>query len=80
MTVRCMVTECYVPLHPDPPPPPERLQFLHAPRYSTSLGMFETNMPEWAAEGWKWQRASGGGSVMYVVYVYVLLSRTQITV
>jgi hypothetical protein len=45
--------ECYLPLHPDPPP--ERLYiFLHALRYTTSLGVFETEMPEWAAEGWEW--------------------------
>jgi len=42
--------ECYLPLHPDPKP--ERLYiFLHALRYTTSLGSFETEMPEWAAEG-----------------------------
>ena len=47
--------ECYLPLHPDPPP--ERLYiFLHALRYTTSLGVFETEMPEWAAEGWEWER------------------------
>lgn len=45
--------ECYLPLHPDPKP--ERLYiFLHALRYTTSLGSFETEMPEWAAEGWTW--------------------------
>jgi hypothetical protein len=50
-------SECYLPLHPDPPP--ERLYiFLHALRYTTSLGVFETEMPEWAAEGWEWERAS----------------------
>ncbi len=50
-------SECYLPLHPDPPP--ERLYiFLHALRYTTSLGVFETDMPEWAAEGWEWQRAN----------------------
>jgi len=55
-------TESYLPLHPDPLP--ERLYiFLHALRYTTSLGVFETDMPEWAAEGWKLQHASGGGSV-----------------
>ncbi|KAI0263315.1 hypothetical protein BGY98DRAFT_940258, partial [Russula aff. rugulosa BPL654] len=49
--------ECYLPLHPDPPP--ERLYiFLHALRYTTSLGVFETEMPEWAAEGWEWESAS----------------------
>lgn len=49
--------ECYLPLHPDPQP--ERLYiFLHALRYTTSLGVFETEMPEWAAEGWEWERAS----------------------
>ncbi|KAI0264169.1 pseudouridine synthase [Gloeopeniophorella convolvens] len=47
--------ECYLPLHPDPPP--ERLYiFLHALRYTTSLGVFETEMPAWAAEGWEWER------------------------
>lgn len=49
-------TECYLPLHPDPKP--EKLYiFLHALRYTTSLGCFETDIPEWAAEGWKWDLA-----------------------
>ncbi|OAX37786.1 pseudouridine synthase [Rhizopogon vinicolor AM-OR11-026] len=49
-------SECYLPLHPDPKP--EKLYiFLHALRYTTSLGCFETDMPEWAAEGWKWDQA-----------------------
>ncbi|KAG1830192.1 pseudouridine synthase [Suillus variegatus] len=49
-------SECYLPLHPDPKP--ERLYiFLHALRYTTSLGCFETDIPEWAAEGWKWDQA-----------------------
>ncbi|KAG5653792.1 hypothetical protein H0H81_010462 [Sphagnurus paluster] len=48
--------ECYLPLHPDPKP--ERLYiFLHALRYTISLGTFETDMPEWAAEGWTWDRS-----------------------
>ncbi|KAJ7188981.1 pseudouridine synthase [Mycena filopes] len=48
--------ECYLPLHPDPKP--EKLYiFLHALRYRTSLGEFETPMPEWAAEGWEWDRS-----------------------
>ncbi|KAI0076377.1 tRNA-pseudouridine synthase [Panus rudis PR-1116 ss-1] len=48
--------ECYLPIHPDPKP--ERLYiFLHALRYTTSLGCFETEMPEWAAEGWEWDRS-----------------------
>ncbi|KAH7912731.1 pseudouridine synthase [Hygrophoropsis aurantiaca] len=52
--------ECYLPLHPDPKP--ERLYiFLHALRYTTSLGAFETEMPEWAAEGWEWDQTSDGG-------------------
>ncbi|KAI0327955.1 pseudouridine synthase [Cubamyces sp. BRFM 1775] len=47
--------ECFVPLHPDPKP--ESLYiFLHAMRYTTSLGCFETEMPEWASEGWEWER------------------------
>ncbi|KAG1737942.1 pseudouridine synthase [Suillus occidentalis] len=49
-------TECYLPLHPDPKP--EKLYiFLHALRYTTSLGCYETDIPEWAAEGWKWDLA-----------------------
>jgi tRNA pseudouridine synthase 9 len=48
--------ECYLPLHPDPKP--ERLYiFLHALRYTTSLGCFETEIPEWAAKGWVWDRS-----------------------
>jgi tRNA pseudouridine32 synthase len=48
--------ECYLPLHPDPKP--ERLYiFLHALRYTTSLGSFETELPEWAAVGWTWDRS-----------------------
>jgi len=48
-------SECYLPLHPYPSP--ERLYiFLRALRYTTSLGAFETEMPEWAAEGWEWER------------------------
>jgi tRNA pseudouridine32 synthase len=49
--------ECCLPLRPDPPP--ERLYiFLHALRYSTeSLGAFEAPMPDWAAEGWSWNRS-----------------------
>ncbi|KAF8190818.1 tRNA-pseudouridine synthase [Pholiota molesta] len=47
--------ECYLPLHPDPKP--EKLYiFLHALKYTTSLGAFSTEMPEWAAEGWEWDR------------------------
>jgi hypothetical protein len=47
--------ECYLPLHPDPKP--EKLYiFLHALRYTTSLGPFETDTPDWAAEGWTWNR------------------------
>ncbi|RXW25577.1 hypothetical protein EST38_g259 [Candolleomyces aberdarensis] len=47
--------ECYLPLHPDPKP--EKLYiFLHARKYTTSLGAFETEMPEWAAEGWTWDQ------------------------
>jgi len=48
--------ECYLPLHPDPKP--ERLYiFLHALKYTTSLGSFETEMPEWAQEGWNWDQS-----------------------
>lgn len=47
--------ECYLPLHPDPNP--EKLYiFLHAIRYTTSLGSFETDMPEWAAPDFRWER------------------------
>ncbi|KAF9262670.1 pseudouridine synthase [Marasmius fiardii PR-910] len=48
--------ECYLPLHPDPKP--EKLYiFLHALRYTTSLGTFETEMPGWSVEGWEWDRS-----------------------
>lgn len=48
--------ECYLPLHPDPQP--EKLYiFLHALKYTTSLGAFSTEMPEWAAEGWVWDQS-----------------------
>ena len=48
--------ECYLPLHPDPKP--EKLYiFLHALRYTTSLGSFETEMPEWSQPGWTWDRS-----------------------
>ncbi|KAE9402811.1 pseudouridine synthase [Gymnopus androsaceus JB14] len=47
--------ECYLPLHPDPDP--EKLYiFLHALRYTTSLGMFETEMPAWSKAGFTWNR------------------------
>ncbi|KAF8644092.1 hypothetical protein AX16_008697 [Volvariella volvacea WC 439] len=49
--------ECYLPLHPDPKP--EKLYiFLHARKYTMSLGEFETEMPEWAAEGWTWDQSA----------------------
>ncbi|KAF9450108.1 pseudouridine synthase [Macrolepiota fuliginosa MF-IS2] len=48
--------ECYLPLHPDPKP--EKLYiFLHALKYTTSLGSYETDMPEWAVEGYEWDRS-----------------------
>lgn len=48
--------DCYLPLHPDPNP--EKLYiFLHALKYTTSLGEFSTEMPEWAAEGWFWDQS-----------------------
>ena len=54
-TASLFCPECYLPLHPDPKP--EKLYiFLHALRYTTSLGSFETEMPEWAAKGWKWDK------------------------
>lgn len=47
--------ECYLPLHPDPKP--EKLYiFLHALKYTTSLGEYSTEMPDWAAEGWEWDQ------------------------
>ncbi|KIY51459.1 pseudouridine synthase [Fistulina hepatica ATCC 64428] len=49
-------SQCYLPLHPDPKP--EQLYiFLHALRYSTSLGVFETEMPEWAAQDFTWDQS-----------------------
>ncbi|KAI5889974.1 pseudouridine synthase [Schizophyllum commune H4-8] len=54
--------ECYLPLHPDPKP--EALYiFLHALRYTTSLGTFETEMPEWAAEDFEWDQKAVGSVV-----------------
>jgi tRNA pseudouridine32 synthase len=48
--------ECFLPLHPDPKP--ENLYiFLHALKYTTSLGEFETEMPEWAAKDWEWDQS-----------------------
>ncbi|KDR75600.1 hypothetical protein GALMADRAFT_121723 [Galerina marginata CBS 339.88] len=48
--------ECYLPLHPDPNP--EKLYiFLHALKYTISLGEFSTPMPDWAAEGWEWDQS-----------------------
>ncbi|PPQ64541.1 hypothetical protein CVT24_008443 [Panaeolus cyanescens] len=48
--------ECYLPLHPDPRP--EKLYiFLHALKYTTSLGSFSTDMPEWAEEGFTWDQS-----------------------
>jgi len=48
--------ECYLPLHPDPKP--EKLYiFLHALKYTTSLGAFETEMPAWAVEGYEWDQS-----------------------
>lgn len=52
-------TECYLPLHPDPPPGKLYI-FLHALRYTTSHGAFETGMPWWADEKWE-----GEGWVQY---------------
>ncbi|KAH8830423.1 pseudouridine synthase [Flagelloscypha sp. PMI_526] len=45
--------ECYLPLHPDPKPE-DLYIFLHAWRYTMSLGTFETDLPEWAASNYKW--------------------------
>jgi tRNA pseudouridine32 synthase len=48
--------ECYVPLHPDPKP--EKLYiFLHALRYTLSLGTFTAEMPEWASEDFVWDQS-----------------------
>ncbi|KIY73835.1 pseudouridine synthase [Cylindrobasidium torrendii FP15055 ss-10] len=45
--------DCYLPLHPDPKP--EKLYiFLHALRYTTSLGSYETEMPEWSHPEFTW--------------------------
>lgn len=43
--------DCYLPLHPDPSPG-KLFIFLHALRYTTSLGSFETEMPWWAQTTW----------------------------
>lgn len=48
--------ECYLPLHRDPKP--EKLYiFLHALKYTTTLGCFETAMPPWADERWTWDQS-----------------------
>lgn len=52
--------DCYLPLHPDPKP--ENLYiFLHALRYTTGLGTFETEMPAWAAPDFEWDRPVSEG-------------------
>lgn len=49
--------ECYLPLLPDPKP--EKLFiFLHAWRYTTKEWSFSTEMPFWAAKGYRWQRGA----------------------
>ncbi|KAJ7601091.1 pseudouridine synthase [Mycena floridula] len=54
LTQHSYCPDCYLPLHPDPRP--EKLYiFLHALRYTTSLGSFETEMPEWSRESWVWE-------------------------
>ncbi|CED85354.1 RNA pseudouridylate synthases [Phaffia rhodozyma] len=61
---------CYIPLAPDPDP--DRLFiYLHAIRYKTSFGQFETGVPIWAREGWNgensWEaRAKGQGAAREV--------------
>lgn len=51
--------DCYIPLHPDPPPG-KLFLFLHALRYRIeSVGSFETEVPWWASEKWAgecWER------------------------
>ncbi|TFK65564.1 tRNA-pseudouridine synthase [Pluteus cervinus] len=55
-TDRVYCPECYLPLHPDPKP--EKLFiFLHALKYTTSLGTFQTDMPAWSEEGWTWDQS-----------------------
>lgn len=51
--------ECYIPLHPDPPAG-KLFIFLHAFRYTTSHGPFETEIPWWADSDW-----SGDGWIQY---------------
>ncbi|KAG8827734.1 hypothetical protein FRC19_000743 [Serendipita sp. 401] len=51
--------DCYLPLHPDPDPGKLYI-FLHALRYTTDLGSFETETPWWARESW-----DGTGWVKY---------------
>lgn len=42
---------CYIPLATDPDPD-KLFIYLHARRYRTSYGEFETGLPIWAREGW----------------------------
>lgn len=50
-------SECFLPLRPDPKQARLRI-FLHALRYTTSLGTFKTEMPGWATERWTWDSES----------------------
>ncbi|THU96659.1 hypothetical protein K435DRAFT_664014 [Dendrothele bispora CBS 962.96] len=60
--------ECYLPLHPDSKSK-QLYIFLHALRYTTSLGCFEMEMPEWSAEGWT--LTDGFGRIMKIIrYTY----------
>ncbi|EPS99582.1 hypothetical protein FOMPIDRAFT_1124040 [Fomitopsis schrenkii] len=57
--------ECFFPLRPDPKHARLRI-FLHALRYTTSLGTFETEMPGWATERWTWDAEHSGDDVSIV--------------
>src|SRR5262245_21161971 len=54
---RIPCSKCFLPLPPDPKPGDLSI-FLHALRYTTSLGSFETEMPEWTKEGCVWDCSS----------------------
>jgi hypothetical protein len=48
-----LCADCHALIRADPKPE-EMCIFLHALRYSMSLGTFETQPPKWAEEGWRW--------------------------
>ncbi|KZT55711.1 pseudouridine synthase [Calocera cornea HHB12733] len=68
-TLYCPI--CYAPLHPDPKP--EKMYiFLHAWRYTTEEGCWESERPEWALEGWSSEGAERAGCIFYAASVSII--------